>query len=147
MRARRIILTLFTVWLMMLTIHAENVVRLSSVSGAPGEEVTVDVSITTSDAVAAIQLEIPLDESLTVVEGSAQTSSRSSAHAASIGAKDGVMTLRVYSLSMSAISGNSGEVASFRLKLGNQPKDIVLQPSSVKRANTSLSRSGAKSLY
>ena len=121
-----------TGWLATLAIHAENVVRLSSVSGAPGEEVTVDVSITNSDAVAAIQLEIPLDESLTVVEGSAQTASRASAHSATVGAKDGVMTLMVYSLSMSAITGNSGEVASFRLKLGNQPKDIVLQPTSLK---------------
>ena len=109
--------------------RAENVVSLSSVRGAPNEEVTVSVSLQNSDAVAALQLSIPLDESLTLVEGSATLGSRASSHQATVGVKNGVLNVMVYSLSMTALSGTSGEVVRFNLKLGKEPKDIALAPS------------------
>ena len=125
------VLTILAGWLAILTIHAENILRLSSVQGAPGEEVTVSVSLDNSDAVSAMQVEIPLDDDLTLVESSAMVASRASDHSATIGIKDGMLTLMVYSLQMTPLEGNSGEVASFKLKLGNQPKDITLTPSKV----------------
>ena len=116
-------------WLVILTIHAENLISLSSVSGAPNEEVTVSVLLQNSDAVAALQLSIPLDEQLTLVECSAVKGSRASNHDVTMGVKDGVLNVMVYSLSMKALSGTSGEVLSFKLKLGKEPKDIALSPS------------------
>lgn len=116
-------------WLTMLAIHADNVISLSSVQGAPNEEVTVSVSLQNSEAVAALQLSIPLDDQLTLVEGSAVLSSRATSHQVTVGVKDGVLNVMVYSLSMAPLSGTSGEVVSFKLKLGRDPKDIELTPS------------------
>lgn len=124
-------------WFALLTIHAENVISLSSVRGAPNEEVTVSVSLQNSDVVAALQLSIPLDESLTLVEESVTKGTRASSHQATVGVKDGVLNVMVYSLGMVALSGTSGEVLSFRLKLGRYPKDIVLTPSKTVLTNTS----------
>ena len=123
------ILLLVVVLMGVLASRAENVVSLSSVRGAPNEEVTVSVSLQNSDAVAALQLSIPLDESLTLVEGSTTLGSRATSHQATVGMKDGVLNVMVYSLSMTALSGTSGEVVRFKLKLGKEPKDIVLASS------------------
>ncbi len=108
---------------------ADNVVTISTTEGAPGDEVTVSVSLTNTDAVSSLQVSIPLDENLTLVDGSGQKGSRCSSHSLTVGVKDGVLNVLVYSLSMAAITGNSGEVASFRLKLGNNPTTVALTPS------------------
>ena len=108
---------------------ADNVVTVSSTEGAPGDEVTVSIGLENSDAVSSLQVSIPLDESLTLVAGSGQLGSRCSSHSLTIGVKDGVLNVFVYSMSMATISGTSGEVASFKLKLGNQPAMVVLTPS------------------
>ena len=126
---KKVVLLLVAVLMSVLATRAENVVSLSSVRGAPNEEVTVSVSLQNSDAVAALQLSIPLDESLTLVEGSATLGSRASSHQTTVGVKDGVLNVMVYSLSMTALGGTSGEVVRFKLKLGKEPKDIALAPS------------------
>lgn len=118
-------------WLALLTIHAENNLSFSSVRGAPNEEVTVNVALQNSDAVAALQLSIPLDDALTLVEGSAVLSNRATNHQATVGVKDGVLNVMVYSLNMKALDGTNGEVVSFQLKLGREPKDIELTPTKV----------------
>ena len=110
-------------------VRAGNTITISSEEGAPGDEVTVSVSLTNSDAVSTLQLNIPLDENVTFVEGSGQKGSRCSSHSLSMGMKDGELNIVIYSMSMSAFTGNSGEVASFRLKLGNQPSTVSLTPS------------------
>ena len=108
---------------------ADNIVTLSSVQGAAGTEVTVNVSMTNTDAVAALQLSIPLDDNLTFVENSQTTGSRLSGHTLSAGVKDRVLNVMVYSSTMAAISGSEGEVCSFKLLLGNTPGVFNLTPS------------------
>ena len=123
------------IWLMALLLcfgmgaRAGNVVSLSSVSGAPGTEVSVSVSLENTDAVSSVQLSIPLDENLSLVGNSAVASDRLSDHSVTVGVKDGVLNIVVYSQNMTAISANSGEVATFRLLVGDTPKDIALTPS------------------
>lgn len=125
---RRLLLSMAG-WLALLTIHADNLINISSVQGIPNEEVTVSVSLQNSDAVAALQLTIPLDEQLTLVEGSETLGARATDHQVTVGVKDGVLNVMLYSLNMTALSGTSGEVLSFKLKLGREPKDINLTPS------------------
>ena len=120
---------------------ADNAVTLSSVSGASGTEVTVSVSMTNTDAVTSLQLSIPLDEGLSFVEGSVANKNRLKNHSVSAGVKDGVLNLVIYSTSMSAIDGNSGELCSFKLLLGDMPGSVSLSPS-----KTSLTGSDGKSL-
>ena len=102
-------------------VRADNVVTVSAVEGAPGSEVTVNVSLANTDAVSALQVLIPLDERLTYVAGSAALTDRCASHSVTAGMKDGALSLMVFSISQAALSGNEGTVATFRLKLGNQP--------------------------
>lgn len=116
---------------------ADNIITISSAEGAPGDEVTVNVSMTNTDAISSLQVSIPLDENLTLVEGSGELGNRCASHSLTVGVKDGVLNVFVYSLSMAAISGTSGEVASFKLKLSNQPSTISLNPTKIVLTNTS----------
>ncbi len=130
----------FAIWLILLCIgigaKASNVITISSTEGAPGDEVTVSIGLENSDAVSTLQLSIPLDENLTLVTGSGQLGSRCSSHSLTVGVKDGVLNVFIYSLSMAAITGNDGEVANFKLKLGNQPATIALTPTKTVLTNT-----------
>lgn len=116
--------------------RAANVVTVSSTEGAPSDEVTVSIGLENSDAVSTLQVSIPLDENLTLVSGSEQLGSRCSNHSLTVGVKDGMLNVFIYSLSMAAITGNDGEVANFKLKLGNQPETIVLTPTKAVLTNT-----------
>ena len=112
--------------------QAENTITISSVEGAPGDEVTVSVSLTNTDAVSSLQVSIPLDENLTLVSGSGQKSERcTSSHSVIVGVKEGVLNVFVYSVSMAELTGNDGVVASFKVKLGNQPATISMTPSNM----------------
>lgn len=108
---------------------ADNKVTLSTGTAVPGQEVTIEVSLTNSDAVSALQLSIPLDENLTYVANSIQGTTRLSSHQVSTGVKDGELNIMVYSETMANISGNSGAIASFRLLLGDMPGNFALTPS------------------
>ena len=132
MEVRRHSLLLLVLLCFGLATRASNIVTVSMTEGTPGEEVTVSIGLTNTDAVSGLQVSIPLDESLTLVEGSGQQGSRCPGHSLTVGVKDGVLNVLIFSLSLSAISGNSGEVATFRLKLGNQPQTISLTPSMTK---------------
>lgn len=116
--------------------RAENKLTLSSAEGAPGDEVTVSIALANSDAVSSLQVSIPLDDNLTLVEGSGMLGSRCADHLLTVGVKDGVLNVLIYSVTMAAISGDEGEVASFRLKLGNQPKTVALTPQKIMLSNT-----------
>ena len=108
---------------------ADNIITLSDVQGAAGTEVTVSISLTNSDAVSAMQLSIPLGDNLTFVTNSQQKGNRISGHTLSVGVKDGVLNVMVYSNTMATMSGNDGEVCSFKLLLGNNPGTISFNPS------------------
>ena len=125
------------VWLVLLCIsigaRADNTVNVSvsPAQAAPGGEVTVSISLENSDAVTSLQVSIPLDEELTLVNCSGVLGDRCNDddHSLTVGVNGGVLQVFVYSTSMTAIPGNSGEVASFKLKSGNEPKTISLTPS------------------
>ena len=107
--------------------RADNIVNISSVEGSPSQEVTLSIGLQNSDALSSLQLSIPLDENLTLVAGSAQTGSRCPSHAVNVGVNGGTLQVVVYSVSMATIASGSGEVASFRLKLGDEPISATLQ--------------------
>ena len=106
--------------------RADNIVTIGTAEGAPGDEVTVSIGLQNTDAVSSLQVLIPLDQNLSYVDGSAAFTGRCGNHNITAGVKDGMLSLMIYSMSMTAISGNEGEVANFRLKLGSQPTDITL---------------------
>lgn len=108
--------------------RASNTVTIGSVSGPPGDTVTVSVTLDNTDCISAMQLQIPMPENCSLVEGSAANCTRTLSHSTTAGVKEGVLNLLVYSSTMAEISGNSGEVMTFKLKLGNQPSATMLAP-------------------
>ena len=109
--------------------RAGNTVSITGSNGAPDAEVTVSVSMTNTDEVAAMQLVIPLDENLTFVEESESASERLAGLSLSAGVKDGSLNIMVFSTTLATIASSEGELLTFRLKLGDTPKDITLEPS------------------
>ena len=109
---------------------ASNTITLSSVSGTPQTEVEVVVSLDNTDAITALELNIPLGEYLSYVDGSTVlASSRSNGHLLTATQVQQELRICVYSLNLSALQGNNGELLSFRLKLGNEPATYTLTPS------------------
>ena len=111
--------------------RAGNIIKILSTEGQPGDEVTISIGLDNSDAVSSLQVSIPLDENLALVEGTGLLGSRCINHSLTVGVKDRMLNVFLYSTSMAVISGNSGEVASFKLRLGNQPATIFLKPSKI----------------
>ena len=108
---------------------ASNTISLSSVSGTPQTEVEVVVPLDNSDAISALELAIPLGEHLQYVNGSAVlASSRSNGHQISAAQVAQDLRIYLYSLNLSTLQGNSGELLRFRLLLGNEPADYALTP-------------------
>ena len=127
---KRLLIYLFTI--LPSSILAANTISLSSVSGTPQTEVEVVVSLDNSDAISALELTIPLGEHLQYVNGSAVlASTRSNGHQISAAQVAQDLRIYVYSLNLSTLQGNTGELLTFRLLLGNEPANYTLSPTVV----------------
>jgi len=111
---------------------ASNTITLSSVSGTPQTEVEVVVSLDNTDAITALEMVLPLGEHLSYVNGSATlATTRSNGHQLSAAQVGQDLRIYIYSLSLNALQGNTGELLTFRLLLGNEPADYALTPNVV----------------
>ena len=111
---------------------ASNTITLSSVSGTPQTEVEVVVSLDNTDAITALEMVLPLGEHLSYVNGSATlATARSNGHQLSAAQVGQDLRIYIYSLGLNAIPGNTGELLTFRLLLGNEPADYALTPTVV----------------
>lgn len=132
---KSIIKHLLLVCIMILSVAAhaaaDNIVDIGSVEGKPGDIVELRVGLTNSDNVSSVQVSIPIDSRLELVEKSAMTTDRTSKHKVTAGVKDGKLNIFVYSMSMDAIAPGSGDIATLRLKLGNAPSSITLSADKV----------------
>lgn len=114
------------VWL---TAQAVNTVSLTSGQGHPGDEVEVAVNLSNTDEVTALEILVPLGDMLRYVDGSAIfNAERSNGHTLTASAKDGKLSICVYSLSLAPIKGTDGELCRFKVKLGREPADYDLVP-------------------
>ena len=111
---------------------ATNTLSLSSVSGHPGETLTVSVSLANDDGVTALQAAIPLGEHLQYVANSALlNSTRSNGHSMVASASDDTLRVAVFSLTQAALNGNEGELFTFQVKLGIEPATYPLKAETV----------------
>lgn len=111
---------------------ASNTITLSSVSGTPQTEVEVVVSLDNTDAITALEMVLPLGEYLSYVANSAVlTTARSNGHMLSAAQVGQDLRIYIYSLSLNALQGDTGELLTFRLLLGNEPADYALTPTVV----------------
>lgn len=125
----RILINLIVAVGLPLAATASNLVSLSSVSGHPGDEVTVTASLTNDDVVTAIEVLVPLNDHVQyIAESATLNSERAADHTMSAAVVDDTLRVYIYSLSLSPLEGNEGELFSFNLKLGKEPADYVLTP-------------------
>lgn len=110
---------------------AQNSMSLSSAEGRPNEVVEIELSITNADSFVAFQTEIPLGENLHYVENSAVLY-RGVDHQLVASVVNGTLKLYAFSLSGKAFSGNEGKVATFQLRLGNEPGTFPLNHTKAK---------------
>ena len=129
---KRIVSLLLVVHGCVFTALADNRLTLSEISGTPGAEVSVSVAFTNTDPVSALQLTLPLGKHLRYVDGScALSATRSNGHTLTASQVDDELRIYIYSLNLSPLSGNTGELLSFRLLLGKEPADYALLPDAV----------------
>lgn len=109
--------------------RAGNVISLSSAADVPAAEVTVQVSLNNTDAVSALEIDLPLGNALQYVEGSCTLASdRDNGHTLVANQVGEQLRIYLYSLSLSPLQGNSGDLLTFRLLLGKEPAAYPLQP-------------------
>lgn len=127
-RLRKASLLLLLLGLTMASRGANSVV-LGSAEGAPGDTVTIGVTLDNTDAISSLQLAVPLGTSIHYVEGSAVLTGRKADHAVSARETDGQLNLIVFSPSMAALGSNGGTLLTLRLLLGRTPETVALTPS------------------
>ena len=115
-----------------LAVSAANTLSLSTVSGHPGETVTVSVLLANDDAVTALQIVIPLDDNLQYVTNSAVlNSTRSNGHSLVASASNDTLHIAIFSLTQAALTGSEGELLTFQVKLGIEPATYPLSATSI----------------
>lgn len=108
---------------------AGNKITLSSALGHPGDEVSLTASLTNYDAVTAVEMLVPLNEHVQyVAESATLNTGRTTDHTMSAAVVDDTLRVYIYSLSLSPLAGNEGELFSFKVKLGKEPAGYELSP-------------------
>lgn len=121
--------------------HSQNVLTFTSGQGHPADEVEIHVGFDNTDASVAFQLEIPLDAALTYVPGSCVLAERDAGFALSVNMVGNNLNIIAYSMQLSPMSGNSGDIVVFRLRLGSNPGTYVIAS-----VNTVFSNAGGQPL-
>lgn len=113
-----------------LLVSAANTLTLSTVSGHPGDVLTITASLSNTDAVTAVQADIPLGTSLRYEANSAQlATARSNGHAIMANAVNDTLHVTIFSLTGAALAGNEGDLFTFRVTLGLEPATYPLSAS------------------
>ena len=79
---------------------AGNIVSIGTVEGKPGDTVELWIGLANTDNVSSVQVSIPIDSRLELVENSATATDRTSGHCVTAGVKDGKLNIFIYSMSM-----------------------------------------------
>ncbi len=113
----------------MLTTFATNKINISTSSGEPGNHINIDVGLENDSEAVVVDLLIPLvDKQLTYVDGSCTLNSeRINGHQVQAAETDEGLRIVVYSVSLNPFVGNSGQLLSFKLKLGKDPQRYPLE--------------------
>lgn len=120
-----------------LAISAGNSLSIPTLSGRPGDELTVSVGFDCTDAPTAIEVLVPLGEYISYVSGSAMLSSaRSNGHTLMANAANDTLYVHIFSMSLQPLRGTTGELFSFQIRLGEEPQVWSLNPSIVASNST-----------
>ncbi len=115
-----------------------NELYLSSTSGVSDTEVTLNVSMKNMEPIVALQCDIPLNDALVYVDGSAQMAERGASHSVTANVLDNTLRLLVMSDGNTPLAGNEGDVLSFRLRLNGSSGYYWLDPQNVILGNVTM---------
>ena len=121
--------------------YSVNELHSNRVEGIAGEEVTVELCMNNMEPIVGLQTTFDLPEQLVYVEESFAATERAATHTAVATAKDGKLTLFLYSSKNTPITGNDGVVATFRLRLAGHSGYYSISP-----LNTVLSNAGQENM-
>lgn len=99
------------------TSYGANELRLESVSGITGEEVTVPVTMKNTNAITGLQMEIKIPNELEYINGSFVLSGRKQDHIVTASETNGLLSVVAYSPTDKSFTGNEGEIGSFKVKI------------------------------
>jgi len=106
---------------------AQNSMNIKSISGQPGDTITIELEINNSDDFVAFQTDIQLPDQVQYLVNSAQLTNRANGHHLSANLLTGnVLRVVTYSLNQTPFIGNNGSVLYFRVILGSQPGNYTL---------------------
>ncbi len=114
-----------------------NILSVANASGQTGEEVTIHVSMQNMEPIVAVQCCFTLPNALNYVEGSAVLSGRTTngSHQISGTMQGDKLSFFILSESNVALSGNEGELFTFKLLLNGTGGDYPLPPKDVLLSN------------
>ena len=126
---KKILSTFLLVLLCWTTAWADNIIKVSSIQGHPGDEVTVSVSLDGDEMPTAVEMQFALNDALKYVDASTVlNAARSNGHNITAAVKNGSLSIVVFSPTLAVLKGSEGELFSFKLKLGKEPADYTLTP-------------------
>lgn len=116
-------------WLCVASTMATNRLTLSTAEGSPGDTLTLTATLAATDAVVAAEVVIPLGDYIRYEAGSAiLASARSNGHVLSTSQVGTELRVYLYSVALQPLRGESGELFTCRLILGDKPLTQVLVP-------------------
>lgn len=108
---------------------SQNTVTLTGGEGKPGGQVTVSLGLKNTDALSAMQVDIPLDENLTFIEGSERIDTeRLGGHEIKVSRIENGVRVLLYSLTLHTMQAGEGRLLAFDLKLKRVPGTYTLRP-------------------
>lgn len=112
-----------------------NELHVGSASGISDEEVTVSLTMNNMEPIVGVQCEFTLPEQLVYVENSFVASDRASDCMVNSVADGQKLTLMMYSTSNVSMSGDDGEIATFKVKLDGTNGTYYMRPENVILSN------------
>ena len=107
----------------------QNTVTLTGGEGKPGDQITVSFGLKNADALSAMQVDIPLDESLTFVEGSERIDTeRLGGHEIKVSRTEAGVRVLLYSLTLQTMQAGESRLLTFDLRLKRAPGTYTLRP-------------------
>ena len=124
---RRLLTMLLMAVSLTLTAFGTNKFTITGGNGHPGDEVTINVSLSTEGTAVVGEMLIPLDKQLKYVDGSCVSgTSYADDYELSAALVDEGLRVVVYSVSLTPLKGDGSEFFSFKVKLGKDPATYTI---------------------
>lgn len=124
-----------------------NELHVGSASGNSDEEVTISLTMNNMEPIVGMQCEFTLPEQLVYVKDSFIASERAANYVATSVVDGQKLTLMMYSVSNTPVSGDDGELATFKVKLNGTSDTYSVNPLNVVLSNADMENMTSATSY